>query len=76
MYDIKDLFVEFLLENDCYSQAQNNFLEEMKVTVEEWAENYTGDPREILNNGFWWNRTPEGYHYWDNIDELWRILLE
>lgn len=63
MHKIKDLFIDFLLENNCYSQAQTNFLGDMKVTVEEWVENYTREPREILNYGFYWFMSPEGYNY-------------
>lgn len=73
---IKKWFIDFLLENNCYSQAQTNFIEQMKVTVEEWLENYNLEAEEILNCGFWWNKSPEGYDYWNDIDELWRTLIE
>lgn len=76
MQEIKDLFVEFLLENNCYSQAQINFMEDMKVTVEEWIENYTRDPKELLNYGFYWFNSPEGWSYWNEIDIKWRKVLE
>lgn len=76
MEEIKQLFINFLLDNNCYSQAQTNFLEEMKVTVEEWVENYTREPREILNYGFHWFMSPEGYGYWCDIDDLWREKLK
>lgn len=75
MHKIKDLFIEFLLDNDCYSQAQINFLEQSQVTIEEYLEEFDDKYEEFLNNGFTWTYTPEGWVYWNKIDDLWRELL-
>lgn len=76
MHEIKDLFVDFLLENNCYSQAQTNFMEQLHITIEEYVESFDNEYIELLNYSFSWIDSPEGYGYWNNIDDLWREKLE
>ena len=66
--NIKQIFTEFLLENNAYSQYVINLLESRKMSIKEFidklgAPKYYKAEHEFINWSFAWCSTPEGYDY-------------
>lgn len=72
--DFKELFINFLLENNCYSQFVTNLLEQKHLTIEEYValnEKY----HNIINlifSAFNWSITPEKSTFWLIISSRWK----
>lgn len=72
---ILDLFEKFLLDNDCYSQFYSNVIGYLNITIEEYIRIFRFDSSQLIHNAFWWEDSPEGFHYWNRLDSLWKSLL-
>lgn len=71
---VKELFIEFLLENDCYSQFVTNLLELRNVSLEEYL-NWNYYSGELMNWAFTWSRTKEKHQFWMNLNYKWKEIL-
>ena len=72
---VKELFIEFLLDNNCYSQFVTNLLELRNISLEEYL-NWNYCSGELINWAFTWNRTKEKHQFWMNLNYKWRKLLK
>lgn len=79
--DILDLFEQFLIDNNCYSEFITNLLEQNNETFNEHVDRILKDTyylieRELVNYAFTWNLTEQKFWFWNKLDEQWRRLLE
>lgn len=73
--DIRELFEQFLIDNDCYSQYMTNLWEDRGMTIDDFNKYLTklyGDGYEnfIISHCIW-DRTKEGHNFWEIIHEKW-----
>jgi len=77
IYDFKDILdkdvskiklSEFLKENKCYDKFINNF--NKKFYYLDWK----SEIKWTINNAFAWERTKEGFEYWEKINTLWQNI--
>lgn len=65
------LFIKFLYENNIYNKFLYNFL---------YLRSHCFDPcvesRLYISHAFPWQKTAEGYKFWDMLDDRWRNTLE
>lgn len=79
---IKELFEQFLINEDCYSQFLNNLLEQYKCSLEEYFKygpiipTDCAFPKNLIDGAFWWGDTTEGLWYWDEISLKWKEILK
>ena len=71
----KRLFFSFLRKHNALKAYKKNF------------KNYRGDlsfndvfssnrlPSDYIIDAFLWRPTPEGYTYWEHLDQLWRDII-
>lgn len=65
---MKDKFIEFLKEHNAYEKFVNNLKAICNTTIDELC---TDDCfTEWIGVAFDWSLTPEGKHYWQNLDNL------
>lgn len=72
--DIKELFINFLLENDCFSQFCINLLEFRNISLEEYL-NWNYCEKELIRWAFDWKRTSEGRIFWYKLNSKWQNKL-
>ena len=61
---------EFLKENNCYEKFIKNF--DKKFVYEGWIKIENLD--RVISFAFEWDRTKEGFNYWNAIDGKWREI--
>ena len=57
----------FLKNNNCYDEFVENF-------DTEYSECWLDYNAYIIGLAFDWEESPEGYDYWDDIDNIWDII--
>lgn len=71
---IKELFEQFLIENDCYSQYLTNLWEDRRMTIDDFDKYlikvYCGYDNFIISHCIW-DATEEGHNFWERIHEEW-----
>lgn len=79
--EIQELFEQFLIDNNCYSQFITNLLEQKNKSFEEFINKTLSidaniEPEEeLVNWAFGWTRTEQGYHFWSLLDARWRRII-
>ena len=68
----KKVFEKFLKSHRAFSKYNRNVAKLNKFVT------YGAIPLEenMISSDFHWNHTPEGSGYWENLDSLWRGLVE
>jgi len=71
-----DKFRQFLIDNNDYT----NYIENVKrycgrlpQFIERFSDN---DQRELINHAFTWDRTPEDYNYWSDLNQKWKEIYQ
>lgn len=74
--DTEQIFIDFLLKENCYSQFVINLLEQKKLTIEEYISkmNTWYNIRFIVFDAFTWRYTAEEGEFWMDIDTKWQSL--
>lgn len=70
MIPAHEIFEMFLDENGALYAFTMNFFTE-GGDLSEFYEDFPSE--DYLSAAFDWNTSPEGYDYWENINNLWRI---
>jgi len=68
----KKVFKKFLKAHRAFKKYKRNITKLNKFVT---YDNLQGDTL-MISSDFHWNRTPEGSGYWENLDSLWRGLVE
>ncbi len=68
---MKDKFIQFLRDNDALEKFEANCKghHALSLTVEEAYEDCE------IDTSFRWSTSPEGYDYWNELDNKWRDAL-
>lgn len=72
--ELKEVFIKFLNDNNCYHEFLTNIREEYNIDIET-VFNYFSHYNWICF-AFSWRRSEQGYEYWDKINDKWIDLLE
>ena len=73
---IKQQFIQFLKQNNAYEQYMLNFNNRSKMSKyysKKAFKKYFKFTEEklLITNAFDWDKTKEGFDYWDKIDDKW-----
>ena len=74
MNTAKQLFIQFLKENNIYEQYMYNFNKREESRNKAYPKNqfFSKVRREqYINYAFTWSITPEGWSYWNKFHEKW-----
>ena len=76
---IKELFIQFLIDNNIFSNYVKNFYE-YKIQIPSYRRNlfcvdYAEHPSTLFVYGFVWHRTKEGETFWRDIHKKWTKFL-
>lgn len=72
--ELKEVFIKFLKDNNCYHEFCFNIRQEYNIGIET-VFNYFSHYNWI-RFAFSWGRSEQGYEYWDKINDKWIDLLE
>lgn len=71
---IKELFEQFLIDNDCYSQYMINLWKDRGMTFDDFdkylTKTYGGHENFIISHCLW-DETEEGFYFWEIIHKKW-----
>ena len=68
---MKDLFIQFLKENNAYDAFVKNHVTSIDIVME----NFPLEPERWIKMAFVWIESPEGHEFWKRIDKDWQIKL-
>lgn len=72
---MEETFINFLKISKAYDEFINNLeVQEEFSSLEELCNN--SEPCDWIDDAFWWQDTPEGYEYWEYLDNLWYNTLK
>ena len=71
---MKEKFIQFLKDNNCYDQFVYNT--QHVVCGVEIKYFRVKEARAFVSKGFIWNRTIEGFEYWVTIHNKWQVHLK
>lgn len=76
--DIEERFVDFLLENNCYSQFVTNLLEQKRLTIEEYIAKSSShyDIYFLVSDAFNWSITSEKGEFWALMNNRWHAVCK
>jgi len=69
-----NLFLAFLKNYKCLDKFTQNLKVFRECDLNVYIKNYNS-PDNLLNSGFMFNNTPEGYDYWHVLDNKWELIL-
>ena len=74
---IKQLFIQFLKDNNSYNKFVNNVINYKKVLYFENYFNYItiNGSINLIGEAFHWESTKEGYWFWRKLSEKWKKIL-
>ena len=71
---MEETFINFLKILKAYDEFINNLeVQEEFSSLEQLFNN--SNVYDWINDAFWWDKTPEGYEYWESLDNFWYDIL-
>ena len=67
---MEETFINFLKRFNAYDEFINNLtVQEEFSSLDQLFHN--SETCDWIDDAFWWDKTPEGYEYWESLDNLW-----
>lgn len=71
---MEGVFIDFLKRFNAYDEFVMNLeVQEEFSSLEQFFHN--SEVCDWIDDAFWWEDTPEGYEYWEGLDNFWYDIL-
>ena len=79
---MKEKFIQFLKDNGALEKFEANIKDEKcqfsrrYLSIDEIIEAHDKEGLDVnvWSNVFWWDDSPEGWDYWNDLDNKWRAI--
>lgn len=71
---MKEKFIDFLKKENAFDSYVTHFNEHRKGAMIEWLN--VKDPEDYIDCAFLWERTSEGWEYWNKLNEQWLKIIQ
>ena len=70
---MKDKFISFLKENDCFDEFEKYLKEDgFHESTESYIESGDATKIDLVSSAFYWSVTEQGHEYWSNMSKKWQ----
>ncbi|MHB8362436.1 MAG: hypothetical protein ACYDBX_02350 [Patescibacteria group bacterium] len=71
----KDKFIMFLKKHKALTKFKNNLKQE-GLTFHKFIITFGHTRKYMITFGFSWNRSPESFAYWSDLDDKWQKFIK